>query len=158
LSFDISKSTIATSLRFWRAAQSADSFTRFARSAPENPGVPRAITQDVFAALHVRARHHNAAVKTAGPQKRRIENVRPVRRGNQDYAFVRFESVHFHEQRVQGLLAFIVSAAQARAAVPSDGVDFVDEDDARRIFLALLEKIANAACAYADEHLNEVRT
>src|SRR6266481_3398812 len=45
LSLDISKSIIKTSLRLWRAAQSAASFTRLARSAPEKPGVPRAMTE-----------------------------------------------------------------------------------------------------------------
>src|SRR5689334_1047527 len=40
----------------------------------------------------------------------------------------------------------------------TDGVDLVDEDDARRVRLALLEQIADAAGTDADEHLNEVRT
>src|ERR1035437_1133017 len=40
----------------------------------------------------------------------------------------------------------------------ADGVDFVDEDDARGILLALFEEVADAACADADEHLDEVRT
>src|SRR5579864_5100310 len=39
----------------------------------------------------------------------------------------------------------------------SDGIDFVDEDDAGSILLALLEKIAYAAGAYADKHLYKVR-
>ena len=38
----------------------------------------------------------------------------------------------------------------------ADGVDFVDEDDARSVLLALLEQVADAACAHADEHLHEV--
>ena len=37
------------------------------------------------------------------------------------------------------------------------GVDLVDEDDAGRVLLALLEQIAHAARAHADEHLDEVR-
>src|ERR1700678_1573093 len=37
-------------------------------------------------------------------------------------------------------------------------IDFVDEDDARRILLALLKQIAHTACAYADKHFNKVRT
>ena len=41
----VSKSVIMTTLRFWRAAFSAASFTRLARSAPANPGVPRASTE-----------------------------------------------------------------------------------------------------------------
>jgi hypothetical protein len=50
-----------------------------------------------------------------------------------------------------------VPAAQAGAAVTTDGVDLVDEDDAGRVLLALLEEVADAARADADEHLDEVR-
>src|SRR4051812_33754017 len=39
-----------------------------------------------------------------------------------------------------------------------DGVDFVDENDARRILFPLLKQIPDAACAHADEHLDKVRT
>src|SRR5437773_11313732 len=38
-----------------------------------------------------------------------------------------------------------------------DCVNLVDENDARRRFLALLEHVAYARCADADKHLNEVR-
>ena len=40
----------------------------------------------------------------------------------------------------------------------ADRVDFVDEDDAWRVLLGLLEHVAHAACADADEHFDEVRT
>ena len=114
--------------------------------------------QDGLAALHVGTAHHHAAVETAGPQQRRIEHVGAVGGGHQDDAFVRFEAVHFHQQLVQGLLALIVAAAQAGAAMAAHGVDFIDEDDAGRVLLALLEQVAHAAGAHADEHLHEVRT
>src|SRR5258706_6091749 len=39
----------------------------------------------------------------------------------------------------------------------ADRVDLVDEYDAGRVFLALLEQIADARRADADEHLDEVR-
>ena len=39
----------------------------------------------------------------------------------------------------------------------ADCVDFVDEDDAGSVLLALFEEIANAAGADADEHFDEVR-
>src|SRR5678815_3332137 len=39
----------------------------------------------------------------------------------------------------------------------ADGVDFVDEDDARGRLLGLVEHVADAAGADADEHLDEVR-
>ena len=44
LSFAFSNSSIATTRLFERAANNAASLTKLARSAPEKPGVPRAIT------------------------------------------------------------------------------------------------------------------
>src|SRR5262249_25589508 len=60
------------------------------------------------------------------------------------------------EQLVERLLALVVAAAEARAAVPADGVDLVHEDDARGGLLGLLEQVAHARGADADEHLDEV--
>ena len=40
----------------------------------------------------------------------------------------------------------------------ADGVDLVDKNDTRGVFLALLEKVANAAGADADEHLDKIGT
>ena len=40
----------------------------------------------------------------------------------------------------------------------ADRVDFVDEDDAGRVLLGLLEHVADAGRADADEHFNEVGT
>src|SRR5206468_965079 len=78
------------------------------------------------------------------------------RRGEQDHAVIRLESVHLDEELVQGLLALVVSAAQAGATVAADRVDLIDEDDARRMGLALLEQVAHARGADADEHLDKV--
>src|SRR5882724_13477667 len=41
-------------------------------------------------------------------------------------------------------------------AAPTDGINFVDEDETRCIFAGLLKHIADAACADADEHFNEI--
>ena len=66
------------------------------------------------------------------------------------------EAVHLDEQLVEGLLALVVAAAHAGTAVAADGVDLVDEDDGGRVLLGLLEEVAHAAGADADEHLDEV--
>ena len=113
--------------------------------------------QNAFAALHVRTVDDDAAIEAARAQQRRIEHVRTVRRRHEDDAFVRFEAVHLDEQLVQRLLALVVAAAEAGAAMAADGVDFIDEDDAGRVLLALLEQVAHARRADADEHLDEVR-
>ena len=97
-------------------------------------------------------------VEASGAQQRGVEDVGPVGGSDQDDALVRLEAVHLDQQLVEGLLALVIAAAQAGAALAADGVDFIDEDDAGRVLLALLEKIADAASADADEHFYEVRT
>ena len=66
------------------------------------------------------------------------------------------EAVHLHQQLVQRLLALVVAAAESGAALAADGVDLVDEDDARAVLLGLLEQVAHPGGADADEHLDEV--
>ena len=101
--------------------------------------------QDLLAADHVRVRHHDLAVEAAGAQQRRIEHVGPVGGGDQDDAFVGLEAVHLDQQLVERLLALVIAAAEAGAAMAADRVDFVDEDDAGRVLLGLLEHVAHAA-------------
>src|ERR1700736_1373420 len=85
-------------------------------------------------------------------------DIGPVGGGDQNDAFVRFESVHLNKQGVQRLLALVVPATETGAAMASHRVDFVDEDDARSILLSLLEKNTHAARANAHKHFDEVRT
>ena len=113
--------------------------------------------QDLLAPNHIRVRHHDLAVETAGTQQCRIEHVGTVRRRDDDDAFVGFKAVHLDQQLVERLFALVVTAAKTGTAMTADSVDFVDEDDARRVLLGLLEHIADAACANADEHFDEVR-
>ena len=120
--------------------------------------VLRVHPQDPFAALHIGAVHDHLTVEPAGAHERRVQHVRTVGCGDDDHAAVLFEAVHLHEELVQRLFAFIVTAAEACAAVTADGVDLVDEDDARGALLSLVEQVAHAACADADEHLDEIRT
>ena len=157
-----------------RAVSSAASFSTFARSAPVKPGVRRATAlrstsgrdrlallvdlEDLQTALHVRAVDRDLPVEAAGTQQRRVEDVRPVGGGDQDDAALHVEAVHLDEQLVQRLLALVVAAAEARAAVPADGVDLVDEDDRRGVRLGLLEQVAHPGGTDTDEHLDEVGT
>src|SRR5690606_21870642 len=67
-------------------------------------------------------------------------------------------AIHLDQQLVEGLLALVMPAAEAGTAMTADRVDLVDEDDARRMLLGLLEHVAHAAGADADEHLDEVGT
>ena len=88
--------------------------------------------EDLLAAVDVGARHDDLAVEAAGAQQRRIEHVGTVGRGDDDDAFIGLEAVHLDQQLVEGLLALVIAVAEAGAAMAADGVDLVDEDDARR--------------------------
>ena len=114
--------------------------------------------QDLTAAHHVGSVHRHLTVEAAGPQQGRVENVRPVGGGHNDDAFIFSKAVHFHQQLIQGLLAFIVTAAQTGAALPADGVDLIDENDAGAVLLGLLEQVADAGRADAHEHFHEIGT
>ena len=70
--------------------------------------------------------------------------------------FIGLEPVHLDQQLVERLLALVIAAAEPGAAMAADRVDLVDEDDAGRVLLALLEHVAHPAGADADEHLDEV--
>src|SRR3546814_3650364 len=112
--------------------------------------------ENLLATLDIRTRHDDLAVEAARTQQRRIEHVGPVRRGDDDDAFVGLEAVHFDEELVQRLLALVIAVAETGAAMAADRVDLVDEDDAGGVLFGLLKHVTDAAGADADEHLDEV--
>ena len=95
------------------------------------------------------------AIEAAGPQQRRVEDLRAVGRGHQDDTDARVEAVQLDEQLVQRLFPLFVRD-RADAARLAQRVELVDEDDARRLLLGLFEQVAHARGADADEHLDEV--
>jgi hypothetical protein len=99
--------------------------------------------EDAFAALHVWSIHHDLTIETTGPQERGIKHIRPVGGGDENDPFVGFEAVHFHQQLIERLLALVVATAQTGTAMTPHGVDFVDEDDARSVALALFKQVAH---------------
>ena len=112
--------------------------------------------EDFLAAFDVGQVHGDLAVEAAGAEQGGVEHVGAVGGGDDDHAFLGVEAVHLDEQLVERLLAFVVAAAHAVAAVAADGVDFIDEDEAGRVFSALFEHVADAGGADADEHFDEV--
>ena len=67
--------------------------------------------EDLLTALDIRQAHIDLTVKAARPQQGLIQNVGTVGGRHDDDAVVGLKAVHFHQQLVQGLLAFIVAAA-----------------------------------------------
>ena len=115
--------------------------------------------QDGFAPFQVRKLHGDTAVKTAGPGQGRIQRFRPVGCRQNDDAGIAVEAVHLRQELVERLLPLVISAhATAAAALLSDGVDFVDKDDAGRFLLGLAEQVAHLGRAHADKHLDKFRS
>src|SRR5262249_38314236 len=65
---------------------------------------------------------------------------------------------HLHQQGIQGLLTFVIAPAQTMSPAPSDGVDFIDENQTRSVLTSLFEHIANTTRAHADKHLHKIRS
>ena len=87
--------------------------------------------QDRLTALHVRPVKGYPAVKTTGPQQGGVENIGAVGRSDDNNICIGIKAVHFDKHLVEGLLAFIMRAAQPRAALPSHSINFIHKDDAR---------------------------
>ncbi len=113
--------------------------------------------QNGLPALYVGITDGYLPIEPAGAQQRRVEYVRPVGRGDDDYALVHGKAVHFNEQLVQRLLPLVVTAAQAGAALTADRVYLIYKHNCGRALLCGIEQIAHAARADANEHFNKVR-
>ncbi len=117
------------------------------------PGVD---LEDAEAALEVGPVDDDLTVEATRAQQRRVEDVGPVGGRDQDDVVLDVEAVHLDQQLVERLLALVVAAAETGAALTADRVDLVHEDDAGSSRLGLLEQVAHAGSADADEHLDEV--
>ena len=114
--------------------------------------------QNLFTAANIGQRNHDLTVKAARTQQCGVKNVRAVRGSDHDDAAVGVETVHLDEHLVQSLFAFVIASAETGAALTADRINFVDEDDAGRILLSVLEHVANTSGTDTDEHFNEVGT
>ncbi len=122
----------------------------------DGPGVH---AQDGLAATQVWPVDDHLPVEPTGSCQRGVQDVATVRRGHDDHALAGVEPVHLDQQLVQRLLALVVraeGAAQRAGARLADRVQLVEEDQARGLLLRLLEQLANARGAKADEHLDEL--
>ena len=114
--------------------------------------------EDLLASLDVGLVDEHLPVEPAGAEQRRVEHLGAVGRAHDDDALARVEAVHLREQLIERLLALFVAADRALHADLAERVELVDEDDARRLGFGLLEQIADAGGADADEHLDELRS
>ena len=113
--------------------------------------------KDATPATQIGRGHDHLTVETTGTQQGRVQHVGTVGGGNEDDALIAFKAVHFNQHLVQGLLAFVVPAAEPGSALTAHGVNFVNKDKAGSIFFALHKKVAHARSAHAHKHFHKVR-
>ena len=102
--------------------------------------------------------HMNLTVKSSGTKQGGVQDVHAVGGCKDNDAGVCSEAVHLGQELVERVFAFVVAShLNVFAACTSDGVNFIDEDDAGRLLLGLLEEVSHAACAHADKHFDKVR-
>jgi hypothetical protein len=101
------------------------------------------------------------SIEPAGAQQRGVENLRTIcgRYDDDRLGGVGLETVDLGKQLVERLLALVVGHHDADGARPAltDRVDLVDENNGRSSAARLVEQIAHARRADADEHLDEFR-
>ena len=136
-----------------RAASRAASLTRFIRSAPVKPGVPRAITrtstsgasgtlrmwtaEDLLATRDVGIGHHDLAVEaTGGAASGGSSTSGRLAAAMMITPSLGLEPVHLDEQLVERLFALSHCRRRGRAAMATDRVDLVDEMMQGEFFLA----------------------
>ena len=115
--------------------------------------------ENLLTADDVRQLDVNLAVEATCTKQGLVENVGTVGGGQHDDARVGAEAVHLSKQLVQSAFTFVVAACDGTLATgTTDGVDLIDEDDARGFLLGVVEQVADARGTHADKHLHEVGT
>ncbi|GBE40140.1 hypothetical protein BMS3Bbin09_00012 [bacterium BMS3Bbin09] len=92
-------------------------------------------------AFYVRMRHNDLPVKPSRPQKRGIEDIRPVGCSEDYYTFIRGKTVKLHQELIECLFTFIMSASKSCTPVTADSVYLIYKYNARSTFLGLFKKV-----------------
>ena len=117
--------------------------------------------QDRAPAGEVGAVDQHLAIETAGPQQGRIQHFGLVGGREHDHRLVLGgEAIHFGEQLIEGLLAFVVAAHHSHraGAALADGIEFVDENDAGGFLFGLFKQIAHPGGTRTHKQFHKFRT
>ncbi len=104
----------------------------------------------------IRPVDQDLAIETAGSQQGRIQDLGPVGGRHQNDAHVGIETVELHQQLVECLLPFVMASGGGHAAGFAQGIELVDKNDARRLFLGLLEQVPHPGRTQPHEHFHEL--
>ena len=112
--------------------------------------------KDFFSTFDVGCVDGDLTVESSWAQEGWVENVWSVGGGDDDDVVFGFKAVHFDQELVEGLFAFVVATTEPRSAFATYGVNFVNEDDAGCGFFGLFEEVADSGGSDSDEHFDEI--
>lgn len=81
--------------------------------------------------------HPHLTVKASRAQQCLVQHIRAVGGGQHNDTRVALKAIHLSQQLVDGLLALIIATTQAGATLTADGINLINEDDARGLSLGL---------------------
>jgi hypothetical protein len=95
-------------------------------------------------------------IKPPRPKKSGVKDIGPVGSSKHNDTAVAGKAIHLGEKLVDGLLPLIVSTTKAGTTLSADGINLINEDDARGLGLGLLEEIPDPGGTDTDEELDEL--
>ena len=116
--------------------------------------------KDRFTTREIWAVDQHLAIEATGTQQGSIKNFWLVGgRKNNDGLVLGRETIHFREQLVERLFTLVVPTNNAHGArtTLTDGIKFIDKDDARGLFLGLFEQVTDASSTRTNEKFYKFR-
>src|SRR5579863_4545546 len=99
-------------------------------------------------------RNSDMAVKTTRTQQRIIQYVHTVRCCQHHYSCATIETVQFHEQLIECLITFVITA-HAHGTLAPHGIQFINKDDTWGALTRLIEQVTHSTGTDANVHLHE---
>ena len=103
-------------------------------------------------------RNSYTSVKSSRSKQSRIQNIRAVGCCQNNNIGLAIKAIHFHQNLVQSLLAFIMTATHTRATLTTHGINLINKDNAWSIFLSLRKQISHSTSTNTNKHFHKFRT
>ena len=91
------------------------------------------------------------------PEECRVQHIRPIGGGKHNDTAVASEAIHLRQELINGLLPLVITPTKSGTTLPPDGINLINEDNAGRLGLGLLEEVAHPGGTDTDEELDELR-
>ena len=115
--------------------------------------------EDFLTFVQVGQIHMNLTVKTTSTEQSTIQDVSTVGGSHDDDTAVGAKSIHLCQQLVECAFALIITThGSSLTTCTTNGINLINEDDARCFGFCLLEEVTHTAGAHTYEHLDKLGT